>query len=85
MTTSESKKTKRRLIGTVVSTKMAKTAVVKVDRTMVHPKYGKRYTVSQRFKAHDEEGKAVLGAEVVIEETRPYSKDKRWRLVNEQK
>lgn len=72
---------KRRLQATVVSTKMEKTAVVRVDRTIVHPKYGKRYTVSKRLKAHDPDNSAVVGEAVTIEETRPISKDKRWRIV----
>lgn len=72
---------KRRLTATVVSTKMDKTAVVRVDRTVVHAKYGKRYTVSNRLKAHDEANEAKLGDIVTIEETRPISKDKRWRIV----
>ena len=72
---------RRRMTGVVVSTKMQKTAVVLVERTVMHPKYGKRYTVSKRFKAHDPEMKAVLGEKVIIEETRPISKDKNWRIV----
>ncbi len=74
--------TKRRLIGTVVSDKMNKTVVVQVDRTVMHSKYLKRYTVSKKFKAHDEENAFHIGDEVTIEETRPISKDKRWRVVN---
>ena len=74
--------TRRRLNGTVVSDKMDKTVVVRVDRTVVHPKYLKRYTVSKRYKAHDEANTAKTGDEVTIEETRPLSKGKRWRLVN---
>lgn len=77
--------TRRRLQGVVVSNKMDKTAVVRVDRTVVHPKYLKRYTVSKRYKAHDAENTAEVGQEVTIEETRPLSKDKRWRLVNQSK
>jgi small subunit ribosomal protein S17 len=72
---------KRRLNGTVVSDKMTKTVVVKVDRTVMHSKYKKRYTVSQTYKAHDEAGAFHTGDEVTIEETRPLSKSKRWRVV----
>ncbi len=72
---------RRRLDGTVVSDKMDKTVVVRVDRTVVHPKYLKRYTVSKRYKAHDDENTYKAGDEVTIEETRPYSKDKRFRVV----
>ena len=71
----------RRLEGIVVSTKMAKTAVVRVDRRIAHPKYGKYYTMSKNFKVHDERGDAKLGDVVEFEETRPLSKDKRWRFI----
>ena len=70
---------RRRLIGTVTSTRMAKTIVVKVERQVQHPKYGKTYTVSNSFKAHDETSQAHMGETVEIEETRPISRDKRWR------
>lgn len=74
-------KTRRRLEGTVVSDKMEKTVVVRVDRVKTHSKYRKQYTVSDRYKAHDEKGEAKTGDKVVIEETRPYSKEKRWRVI----
>lgn len=73
--------TKRRLTGIVVSNKMLKTIVVRVDRTVMHPKYGKRYLVSKRFKAHVEGDQPEVGAKVTIEECRPLSRDKRFRLV----
>lgn len=73
---------RRRLQGLVISTKMAKTAVVRVDRRVAHPKYGKYYTVSRKFKVHDEKGAAHVGDLVEIEETRPVSKDKRWRYIS---
>jgi small subunit ribosomal protein S17 len=73
--------TKRRIEGTVVTNKMMKTIVVRVDRTLVHPKYGKRYVVSKRFKVHVEGDKPEIGTIVTIEECRPISKDKRFRLV----
>ena len=72
---------RRRLKGVVVSDKMEKTAVVKVDRTVLHSKYLKRFTKSQRYKAHDEENKVKVGDLVVIEECRPLSKDKKWRII----
>jgi small subunit ribosomal protein S17 len=72
---------RRRLEGTVVSTSMAKTIVVKIDRRVAHAKYGKYFTLSKKFKTHDEHGKAKVGDVVVIEETRPLSKDKRWRYI----
>ena len=68
-------------IGLVVSDKMDKTVVVRIDRRMPHPTYGKMVTRTARLKAHDEENSAKLGDTVRIMETRPLSKDKRWRLV----
>ena len=73
---------KRKLIGTVVSDKMQKTVVVKIDRMKMHPKYLKQYKVSRKFKAHDEKREYHVGDKVVIEETRPLSKEKRWVVVN---
>lgn len=73
--------THRRLQGTVVSTKMLKTAVVRIDRRVAHPKYGKMFTVSKKFKIHDPDAKARVGDLVEFEECRPLSKDKRWRYV----
>ncbi len=72
---------RKELIGTVISDKMAKTVVVRVDRRVPHPKYGKVMTKSSKFYAHDEEDKAKLGDRVRIVETRPLSKLKRWRVV----
>lgn len=74
--------TRRRLQGIVVSDKMEKTVVVRIDRTIVHPKYLKRYTKSKRIKAHDPENTYVSGDKVEIEEMRPLSKEKRWRVVS---
>jgi len=68
-------------IGLVVSDKMNKTVVVRIDRRMPHPTYGKMVTRTRRLKAHDEENSAKTGDTVRIMETRPLSKDKRWRLV----
>jgi len=67
-------------VGKVVSDKMQKTVVVEVETTGRHPLYGKVVRHSKRFKAHDEAGEAHLGDKVVIAETRPLSKDKRWRV-----
>lgn len=72
---------RRRLQGIVVSDKMAKTVVVRVDRMKIHRKYKKRYTVSRKYKAHDEKREFHIGDKVVIEETRPMSKDKNWRVI----
>jgi len=71
----------RRLRGTVVSTKMTKTAVVRVDRRVAHAKYKKMYTVSKNFKVHDPLGKAHDGDLIEFQECRPLSKDKCWAYV----
>ena len=67
--------------GVVVSDKMQKTVVVAVERRVPHPVYGKMVTRTKKFKAHDEENTAKAGDRVRIMETRPLSKDKRWRVV----
>ncbi|MCX7778983.1 MAG: 30S ribosomal protein S17 [Patescibacteria group bacterium] len=71
----------RKFQGIVVSDKMDKTIVVKVERIKKHPKYKKRYRVSKKFKVHDEKNEAKVGDKVIFEECRPLSKEKRWRLV----
>jgi small subunit ribosomal protein S17 len=71
---------RKRLIGQVVSNKMEKTVIVVVRRTRQHPLYGKVIRVSKRYKAHDEHNECQLGDEVRIVESRPYSKDKRFRV-----
>jgi len=68
-------------LGRVVSDKMQKTIVVAIERRVAHPVYGKMVTHTKNFKAHDEENTAKAGDLVRIVETRPLSKDKRWRLV----
>lgn len=78
----ENKKTDKRVFkGVVVSDRMAKTVVVRVDRMKVHPKYKKTYRQSNRFKVHDEKGECKVGDLVRFVETRPLSKDKRWRVI----
>ncbi len=72
---------KRKLQGTIVSDKMPKTVVVKVERIKKHPKYKRRYKVSKKYKAHVEDGDFKIGDKVVIEECRPLSKDKKWRVI----
>ena len=67
--------------GLVVSDKMDKTVVVAIERRVPHPIYGKMITRTKRLKAHDESNSAKVGDTVRIVETRPLSKDKRWRLV----
>jgi small subunit ribosomal protein S17 len=68
-------------IGEVISNRMAKTIIVRVERRFPHPKFKKVVTGYKKFCAHDERGEAKVGDRVRIEETRPLSKTKRWRLV----
>lgn len=68
-------------IGVVLSDKMQKTIVVQIKRKALHPLYGKVIEKAQKFKVHDEKNQAKIGDRVRIAETRPLSKDKRWRLV----
>ena len=69
-------------IGTVVSDKMDKTIVVAVEDSYQHPLYKKTMKRTYKLKAHDEENKCGIGDTVEVMETRPLSKDKRWRLIN---
>jgi len=78
---SEKIKNKRTFRGEVISCKMNQTAVAKVDRVKKHPKYGKRYRVSRKYKVHDERNECRVGQTILFEECRPLSKEKRWRLV----
>jgi small subunit ribosomal protein S17 len=78
---SQSRKSKRQLVGVVVSDKMNKTRVVAVMRTKRHPKYLKHYKETRTFKAHDENNEHRRGDKVIIEETRPMSREKRWTIV----
>ncbi|MBF8250389.1 MAG: 30S ribosomal protein S17 [Deltaproteobacteria bacterium] len=71
---------RKTLQGVVVSDKMDKTVVVKVDRTVRHPIYLKTIKKSAKYKAHDEGNTCHLGDKVVIEESRPLSRDKRWKV-----
>lgn len=73
---------KHRLQGNVVSDKMDKTRVVAVTRLKKHPRYAKYYKVTRKFKAHDEKNEYKTGDNVLIEETRPLSKDKRWTIIS---
>ena len=68
-------------IGMVVSDKMQKTVVVSIERRVQHPVYGKMVRRTKKLKAHDEQNEAKTGDTVRIMETRPLSKDKRWRVV----
>jgi small subunit ribosomal protein S17 len=68
-------------VGMVVSDKMQKTVVVSIERRVQHPVYGKMVRRTKKLKAHDEQNAAKTGDTVRIMETRPLSKDKRWRVV----
>lgn len=68
-------------IGEVIANKMAKTIIVRVERRFPHPKFKKVITGYKKFYAHDEKSEAKVGDRVRIQETRPLSKTKRWRLV----
>lgn len=72
----------KRLKGKIVSDKMDKTVVVEVTRLKKHPKYERRFKVTKRYKAHDAENAHKVGEQVVIEETRPISRDKRWKVIS---
>ncbi|MDY0322584.1 MAG: 30S ribosomal protein S17 [Candidatus Carbobacillus sp.] len=72
---------RRTLIGKVTSNKMEKTIVVTVETYKRHPLYGKRVKYSKKYKVHDENNSASIGDTVLIMETRPLSKEKRFRLV----
>ena len=76
------KKIERTFIGTVVSDKMNKTIVVRVDKTKIHPTYKKRFTVSKKYKVHDEKNQYKIGDKVNFIECRPLSKDKKWMVIN---
>lgn len=79
--TKDIKKAKRELSGIVVSDKMQKTRVIAVTSLKKHPKYLKYYKSTAKFKAHDEKNEYKTGDKVMIEETRPLSKDKRWIII----
>ena len=80
--TSDTERGKRKLMtGTVVSDKMAKTAVVSIERLVKHPTYGRYVRRRAKFKVHDEKNECKVGDIVRVVETRPLSKRKRWRYV----
>ena len=80
-TTAEDRGNRKERVGEVISNKMAKTIVVRVQRRFPHPEFKKVVTTYKKFYAHDEKSEAKPGDRVRIEETRPLSKTKRWRLV----
>jgi small subunit ribosomal protein S17 len=73
---------KRKLIGKVVSTKNQNTLVVSVERIKEHEKYRKRIKFHKKYKAHVDGGEYQIGDNVIIEETKPISKDKRWKVIS---
>lgn len=72
---------KKQLQGIVISDKMNKTRVVAVNRMKRHPRYKKYYKITAKFKAHDEKNEYKTGDKIIIEETRPMSKEKRWKII----
>jgi small subunit ribosomal protein S17 len=79
--TSSARGNRKERVGEVISAKMAKTIIVRVERRFAHPRFKKVVTGYKKFYAHDEKSEAKVGDRVRIEETRPLSKTKRWRLV----
>ncbi len=79
--TKKATKMKRTLTGVVVSNKMKDTVVVEVNRFVKHPKYGKYYNSTKKYKAHDAGNTKVVGDKVTIEECNPISKDKHFKVV----
>lgn len=79
--TADNKKQPRILKGIIMSDKMNKTVVVKILRLVKHPKYKKYFKVNKKYKAHDPENQYHTGDKVLIQETRPISKDKRWKVI----
>ena len=77
----EERNSRKERVGKVVSNKMQKSISVAMDRKVKHPIYGKFMTKTTKFMAHDEKNEAGIGDKVRIMETRPLSKNKRWRLV----
>jgi small subunit ribosomal protein S17 len=77
----ENRNLRKERVGVVVSNKMEKSIVVAVKRKVKHPKYGKFVNRTTKFMAHDEQNTCSIGDKVKIGETRPLSKNKRWRLV----
>ncbi len=81
MTQTENRGRRKVRVGHVVSNKMDKTAVVAVNRLVQHPLYGRYVKKTRKFKVHDETNQCQIGDTVRIVETRPLSRDKRWRLI----
>ena len=77
----EERNHRKKRVGTVVSDKMDKTVVIALEEHVKHPKYGKIIKRTVKFKVHDENNECGVGDKILVAETRPLSKDKRWRLV----
>ena len=77
----EERNLRKVMVGTVTSDKMDKTVVISVETSVSHKMYGKTVKRTYKLKAHDEENKCEIGDKVKVMETRPLSKDKRWRVV----
>ena len=84
MDAQESKSVQRELMGKVISNKMDKTVVVEVERRVLHPKYKKFVRTSSKYHAHDEENACEMNDSVIIRESRPLSRKKRWVVVERQ-
>lgn len=82
MNAPQNQKKIRHINGVVISDKMSKTRVIAVKKSKKHPKYLKYYEVVKKFKAHDENNEYKKGDNVVIEETRPISREKRWKIIS---
>lgn len=80
-TPATARRNRKERVGKVISARMAKTIVVRVERRFPHPRFKKVVTGYRKFYVHDEKSEAKVGDEVRIEETRPFSKTKRWRLL----
>jgi len=72
---------KKQLTGIIISDKMEKTLVVKVERVKEHPKYKRRYKIHKKYKAHNENVECNIGDKIIIEEATPISKDKKWKVI----
>lgn len=72
---------KKKLTGTIISNKLQKTVIVRVERIKKHSRYKRRYKIQKKYKAHNENKEYKVGDRVIIEECRPISKDKRWRTI----
>jgi len=77
----EIEKVKRQFTGTVEKTAMQHTVLVRVDRVKIHPRYKKHYTLSKKYACDYRKGDIKVGDKVIIEETRPISKTKKWRVI----